>query len=75
MQRCAQAEMRMQRCTTCLASAATSATMRKAMVAAATALQRKPYHKATAANPHGPLLFVVSRSRRPLQQQPTIAKQ
>ena len=56
MQRCAQAEMRMQRCTTCLASAATSATMRKAMVAAATALQRKPYHKATVTNPHSPLL-------------------
>ena len=41
--------------TTCLASAATSATMRNVMVVAATALRRKPYHKATAANPHGPL--------------------
>ena len=51
--------------TTCLASAAPSATLRQAMVAAATALQRKPYHKARAANPHGPLSLCMPSGLRP----------
>ena len=50
--------------TTCLASAATSATLRKVMVVAATALQRKRDHNLTAANPHGPLSLCVQIAER-----------